>query len=165
MNRGFNKSFAPKSDRLNMGVNNSVISKAGKFVSDTAPTRAKAFSMLYTWLKANYPKAVIDAESVKLGDVVATGQNSQSISNVDKPWYEKVADTVLNILPSYAAYKGQQSLIKLNIERAKQGLPPVDTASVSPQVNVGISADSKRIVYFALGGAALIALVALTRKR
>jgi hypothetical protein len=52
--------------------------------------------------------------------------------------------------------------MQLNIERAKNGLPPLDIASYSGiGVNVGLSPETKNLLIY--GGIALLAVFFLTR--
>lgn len=39
-------------------------------------------------------------------------------------------------IPAYFQYETQKDLMEMNIERAKQGLPPIDPGVVAPQVKV-----------------------------
>lgn len=57
-----------------------------------------------------------------------------------------------------SAANAQQKILDLNAERAKRGLPPISAESISPQVNVGMSPQTRQLVmYAALGlGAAYV---------
>lgn len=76
--------------------------------------------------------------------------------SVISEWGSRIMDFGKQVLQ----LKGQQDLIKLNIARAEQGLPPVDQGSVAPQMNVGLAADTQKIVLYAVGGLALTAIFA-----
>ena len=79
-----------------------------------------------------------------------------------EPWYE----TAQKILTALVMSDQQRQLMQLNIERAKQGLPPVDINRYSGVgVNVGLSQGTQQLVlYLALGAGALILLNAFTRR-
>lgn len=61
----------------------------------------------------------------------------------------------------------QSKLLDVNMQRARQGLPPIDAGAYSPSVNVGVApATMKKIqLGLGLGAAAIIAAVLARRKR
>lgn len=68
-------------------------------------------------------------------------------------------DTLARLLPSIVATDQQRRLLNIQTERAKQGLPPLDTSQYGVGVRVGLSEDSKQLLIY--GGVALVALVGL----
>lgn len=51
----------------------------------------------------------------------------------------------------------QRDLMQMNIDRARQGLAPIPSSAVAPQVNVGVAPDVQRTAMMvALGGAAIL---------
>lgn len=76
-------------------------------------------------------------------------------------FFQSLIDNLPKAVAAVAQYKSQSALIDLNIQRAKNGLPPVDSASIAPTANVGvgISAGSQQIVYAGLGLVALLGLL------
>jgi hypothetical protein len=79
---------------------------------------------------------------------------------------EKWTDTFTRIATSLGLGVQQYQLMNLNVQRARQGLPPIDVAQYAGAgVNVGLSAGTQQLVTYA--GLALIGLVLLnmaTRK-
>ena len=69
---------------------------------------------------------------------------------------------VQQYLPVYAGVKQNELLLKINAERLKNGLPPINPSDLSPQVNVGISKEVQYIAFAILG---IGALYLFTRKR
>ena len=66
-----------------------------------------------------------------------------------EPWYE----TAQKILTGLVMTRQQEQLMQLNIERARQGLPPIDINRYSGVgVNVGLSAGTQQLVTYALLG-------------
>lgn len=51
-------------------------------------------------------------------------------------WADKLFSFAEQAIPAYFAYETQQDISKINIERAKQGLSPIDPGAVAPQVKV-----------------------------
>lgn len=70
-------------------------------------------------------------------------------------WYEALA----RLLPALAATEQQRQLLQVQTERAKAGLPPLDTSQYGLGVKVGLSEDSKQLLIY--GGVALLALIGL----
>lgn len=77
-------------------------------------------------------------------------------------WWE----TGQKILTGLVMTEQQRQLMQLNIERARQGLPPIDINRYSGVgVNVGLSQGTQNLVlYLALGAGALILLNTLMRR-
>lgn len=122
--------------------------------------QAYGYAMLYNWLRKNYPAEVAQVENKSGLGLDQPPSVDQPAKITDAPWYKQIADSVLAVIPAVAAYKTQREMVKLNIERAKQGLAPIDNAA---QVRVGVSSDSKMLI---IGGIGLLALVLiLTRSR
>lgn len=91
------------------------------------------------------------------------GTDQSQIKSV--AWYDQVGKAVSSVLTpenvkAVAAYKLEKAKNKINLERAKQGLPPVDLATAT----VGLSGDTKKfLLYGALGLGALFILPKLLR--
>jgi hypothetical protein len=79
-----------------------------------------------------------------------------------EPWYQ----TAERILTGLIMTNQQNELMKLNIERARQGLPPIDINRYSGVgVNVGLSQGTQNLVlYLALGAGALMLLNSLMKR-
>lgn len=80
----------------------------------------------------------------------------------NEPWYV----TAQKLLTTLAMTEQQRQLMRLNIERARLGQPPIDINSYSGLgVNVGLSQGTQNLVmYLALGAGALILLNSLMRR-
>ena len=77
---------------------------------------------------------------------------------------ESWIDTLTKLVPALTMTVQQVQLMQLNIERAKNGLPPIDIASYSGVgVNVGLSPATRNLLIY--GGVALLAVFLLTRSR
>lgn len=79
-----------------------------------------------------------------------------------EPWYE----TAQKILTGLVMTEQQRQLMQLNIERAKQGLPPIDINRYSGVgVNVGLSQGTEKLVlYLALGAGAFLLINSLMKR-
>ena len=107
-----------------------------------------------------------DPTNIKAGgyaavlDQVAPGI-VQKINQTQVPG-ESWIDTLQKLVPALTMTVQQVQLMQLNIERAKNGLPPLDIASYSGiGVNVGLSPETKNLLIY--GGIALLAVFFLTR--
>lgn len=89
------------------------------------------------------------------GEVLATDNQS---------WWEKIIGGIQQLAPTYAQFQLSKDLYSLNMQRVRQGLPPVDASAISPQVRVGLTPET-RFMVIGLGAVALIAVLALARRR
>lgn len=79
---------------------------------------------------------------------------------------ESWADTAQKILTALAMTEQQRSLMQINIERAKQGLPPIDINRYSGVgVNVGLSQGTQQLVTYALLGVGAFLLLNMYSRR
>lgn len=91
---------------------------------------------------------------------------SESTAQPQKPWYQALVES---IGPTAAAVYMQRELNKLNVERTRQGLPPITSAEFSrsyqppiARVEVDPGAQGRNLfLWAALGLSALVALRAL----
>lgn len=73
-------------------------------------------------------------------------------------WYDSLA----RALPIVAATVQQKEILDIQVQRAKQGLPPLDASQYAAGVNVGLSPETTRLVTY--GIVAIVAVLVLTRK-
>lgn len=142
-------------------------------ITVTALTRKKARSKkkFLKWLNRNHPdvlKRALDRAGLSKSQVGLSGLG-QNESN-DTPWYDKVFNMVGSAAESYLGYEQQKELIKLNQERAEQGLPPLDQppairveGEAGPEtrkaVQEGIMGAASQYVPLVLGGLVLFVLM------
>ena len=67
-------------------------------------------------------------------------------------------ETLQRIMPAIAATVQQREILKIQLERARQGLPPLPNSEFGAQVSVGLDASTRNALL--IGGAALIGLLA-----
>ncbi len=88
-------------------------------------------------------------------EVTAPGFNAQfepQVGNSSEPWYVvagRVASTL--IMTDF-----QRRLLNIQLDRAEQGLPPLDPGQYGVGVNVGLSPDTQKLLI--VGGLALVGL-------
>lgn len=76
---------------------------------------------------------------------------------------ESWTDTLLKVLPGIAATYQQRQILAAQVERARQGLPPLDMSQYGLQVSVGMSSDTKMLIGVSV--AALAAVLLMNRSR
>lgn len=74
---------------------------------------------------------------------------------------QQITDSLSSVAESYLQYQLQKDALELNLARAQQGLPPINTADYSPGVNVGLSPDTRQLLI--IGGIALAGVFVFTQ--
>jgi len=59
----------------------------------------------------------------------------------EKSLWQKILDGAITLGTGLVGLKQQEKLLELNIERAKQGLPPLDTADAAPVIKTEVAID------------------------
>lgn len=88
-------------------------------------------------------------------DYVAPGFNSM-VDQQQQPG-ESWIDSAARLVTIIAATDQQRQLLQVQVDRAKQGLPPLNISQYAAGVQVGISSDLKNLLIF--GGAAALAIM------
>lgn len=112
-------------------------------MDDDLSPRVLARAQFLTWLKQDHPmifrQALEKAETDKAYFVEQTG-NPAALSGLGwtlddatgvavaepKSWWQSLAEGITSATTAYLGYKGQKASIEMNMERARQGLPPID---------------------------------------
>lgn len=76
---------------------------------------------------------------------------------------ESWVDSVTRALSTVAMYQYQRDLLNLQLERARQGQPPLDVGQYGAGVTVGLSPSTQQLLI--LGGLGLLAVLFLSRRR
>lgn len=66
-------------------------------------------------------------------------------------WYQSVAQTIAQAATQYLTLEQQRELLKIQNERARQGLPPLDVSQYTPGVSVGVESGTQKTLLLALG--------------
>lgn len=80
--------------------------------------------------------------------------------------FNSILSNLSNIVTTVVQAEAQRDLLRMNLDRAARGLPPINAQQYMPGVNVGVADDTKNLVYIGLavfGGVALIS--ALSKRR
>lgn len=92
----------------------------------------------------------------------ATAPTITSKINEQQQPGESWMDTLQRTLPVLVATYQQKEILDIQMERARQGLPPLDPSQYGVGVTVGLSPDVKR--WLLIGGAGLAAVLLLSRR-
>jgi len=68
-------------------------------------------------------------------------------------------DSLFNLATTALQVRAQDKILDANIQRANKGLPPLNPQQVSPGVNVGLSAQTQKLVTYGAIGLALVFLL------
>lgn len=99
--------------------------------------------------------SVLDTGYAQVFDYVAPGLNDM-IEGQQQPG-ESWLDSVARLLPIIAATDQQRQLLQVQVDRAKQGLPPLNVSQYSAGVQVGMSSDLKQLLIY--GGLGFLAVM------
>lgn len=84
------------------------------------------------------------------GTVQSPSGASISVSDTNS-----LLSTIKEIFQIYGTYEMQRALNDINIERAKQGMPPISAADAGVGVGIGLDPQSRQMIYFIGAGIAL----------
>ncbi|HJW55867.1 MAG TPA: hypothetical protein VJ577_11385 [Burkholderiaceae bacterium] len=70
---------------------------------------------------------------------------------------------ITQMVHDLAALYNQQQILETNLELARLGRPPINTAAIAPTYNVGLSPDAKNLLL--IGGAALLFVMLMNGNR
>lgn len=93
-------------------------------------------------------------------EAASPGAVSDAVQSSGFNW-DSFMDNLSQIVGVVVQGKVQHDLLQVNLDRARLGQPPINTAAYTPGVNVGVSGDTKQLVYIVGGVAALIAVFAI----
>lgn len=88
-----------------------------------------------------------------IGDAVAI---PTATGTSDTPWYTQLFQSAADAYKTYLTVDQQRELLKIQNQRAAQGLPPLDVSQYTPGVNVGIASDTQRTLLLVAGAAGVL---------
>lgn len=153
------------------GISEEVIAMTENANVKVGPEKARL--MFATWVKNTHPalyERVIKETAVS--EVNGVGEAQET----GKSFWQKITEGLTTIGTGYLSYKNQKDMLKLNIARAEQGLPPLDAGATAPVVrtqidlepeiadrlSAGIGTGMQNALL--IGGAALLAIMLLKKK-
>ncbi len=106
-----------------------------------------------------------------------TGSQTIPEEKAEEGWLNKVIDAASTIAPAYLQFQQQKEILDMQLERAKQGLPPLETAYLAPTIRIQpeLSPEARQAVttgiqnlalpVLLIGGVALLATMGRRRRR
>ena len=118
-----------------------------------------AATQFLSWLQVKQPDVyglmkVMRKDLLSTGPLSGLGDTTDPNSATD--WAQSITGFLQNVAPAVLQFKSQQALISANLDRAKQGLPPLDMSSVTPGVNLGLSPGTQTLLMWAGIGALVL---------
>lgn len=87
------------------------------------------------------------------------GENPANATSQPTAWYQSVLQTAVQVATTYLTLDQQRELLRIQNERARQGLPPLDVSQYTPGVSVGVESSTRNtvlwVVAIIVGGAVL----------
>ena len=96
-----------------------------------------------------------DPNSAAALDSVSPGLSTQIASQASPG--ESLLQAALRLAPTLVMANSQRQLLDVQLQRAQQGLPPLDASQYGVGVSVGLSPDVQK--YLLIGGVALLAAI------
>lgn len=98
-------------------------------------------------------------EDAAIAEANANGGMVPTVPSAGGDIYTQWGSKVFDLAGKYLQYDSQRQIVALNIKRAEQGLAPIDSGALAPQVNVGLSKNVQTLAYVAVGGLVVAGLV------
>lgn len=106
-------------------------------------------------------RAITALRSRGLNGLGATDTDAVVTAVKEPDWF----DRVLQAMQAAGAYMTSRDLSKVNLERAKQGLEPISADSIAPQMQFGLSPETRTLIkYSVLGLGGILLFTALKRR-
>lgn len=109
------------------------------------------------------PLGPYDDLSALAGDSLQIPDAWRNIGATGSSSSNGVLDQAAQLLPQIAAFITAEQLAQINIDRAKKGLQPLNTAAYGPQVGVSLSPQTQQ--YITIGLVVLALLMFMSKKR
>lgn len=103
------------------------------------------------------------AEGAYANAIAAQDPSLNSAINAAKLPGEDYIAAALRVAQSYVLADSQRRLLDVQLQRAQQGLPPLDAGQYGLGVSLGLSPDVQKLLM--IGGGALLLLFVLSRVR
>ncbi len=87
-----------------------------------------------------------------LGQKIVSGE--PTVTATTSTWFSRLTDTLTTLAPTYLQYQSQKELLEIQLQRAQQGLPPLETTQYAPAVQIGLDPAQTREAIAAAGGQA-----------
>lgn len=87
------------------------------------------------------------------------GELPANASTQPAAWFQSILGSAAQAATQYLTLKQQQELLRIQTQRAAQGLPPLDVSQYTPGVSVGIETGTRNTLLWVLGAAGAVYLL------
>jgi hypothetical protein len=103
---------------------------------------AQSRVQLADWLKTNHPalfqRAIRVAENATNNGLGQMGPSAPA-PEPTKSFWEKFTEAAAGLGTTYLTLKNQRDAMKINLDRAQQGLPPIDAGTSAPVITTQVA--------------------------
>ncbi len=92
-------------------------------------------------------------------DASSPGIVQQTIGQSSGLDFNSLLSNLSSVISTLVTANAQRQLLQTNIQRASQGLPPLNAQAYMPGVNVGLAGDTKTMVYIIAAGLGALFIV------
>ncbi len=117
-----------------------VYDDAIKYAQASAGARAQALTQAARAAQAKAAGVLDTGLGFVDWDVFATDEPATTAVE-EKSFWEKFTEGAIAVGTSWLVLENQKDMLKLNIARAEQGLPPIDPATTAPVIRTQVSID------------------------
>lgn len=83
---------------------------------------------------------------MRIGDIAANDSTNGAV-----PWYQAILNTLTQGAQAYITVDQQKQLNAINLQRAQQGLSPLDASRYQTGFNVGLGSSTQNTVLIGVG--------------
>ena len=99
-------------------------------------THKQARLQFADWLKTNHPE--IFRKAVAIAENSTATLESLGEQDIKPSFWSKFTTAAIGLGTTYLSLKNQRDAMKINLERAKSGMPPIDMATSAPVVRTQV---------------------------
>lgn len=110
-------------------------------IVESAVPRDEAAAEFVEWLGRSYP-GVVEALLEALGVESVIARDGALGQAEEKTLVSQLLDLAQGVLPAYLQYEQQKEVLAIQLERAKAGLPPLETGQYAPSVQIGLDGET-----------------------
>lgn len=110
-------------------------------------SKAEANAEFVAWLQEAYPEIVAAmVEALESDDVIRAGDGGLGAAEGDG-FMSRLVEMTETVLPAYLQYQQQSDILDVQLDRARQGLPPLRVDAYAPSMQIAL--DRQTVTRFA----------------
>lgn len=99
-------------------------------------------------VEPNYTATFRQIEATAPGTLQTAVNQSSGTGGID---WNALSSNLTNLIGTVVQAEAQRDLLRMNLDRARQGLPPINAQQYMPGVNVGIASDTQKMLLIGAG--------------